>query len=102
MQYYVSYIESKGHAAMILSVQKSPNEPVEVLHEFGFRPAAVHGVVDVVPGVVGEEHNVGRALYNESSHVQHRTYPISEAEFKKCLAKLNSDKRQNVEKRDQE
>lgn len=98
MQYYLSYIERKGHAAMMLSVQKDPNAPIEVLYEFGFTPSEEdYHYFNLVDGILIEENNGSRALYSQSSHVKHRTYPISEVEFNKCLAKLNADRRKNID-----
>jgi hypothetical protein len=36
MQYYLSYIERNGHAALMLSEQRTQSEPPRVICELGF------------------------------------------------------------------
>lgn len=99
MNYYLSYVERKGHAALCLSLQSTPDSLVEVVYDFGFVPAGDYEYWNTVPGVVVEEDNASRALYSASSRVKHRTYQISESEFNQCLVKLNGDRRKNLEKK---
>lgn len=80
MNYYLSYVERKGHAAVLLSVQKSPTEPVEVFYEFGLTAGGDYNYFNTVQGVIVEENNASRGLYHQSSHVKHRTYPISQSD----------------------
>lgn len=101
MFYYLSYLEINGHAALMLSGQRSYSEPVEVLCEIGFAYSpdvddTVVGYFTRHTGEVREETNTSRILYSEHASAQHRTYEISEEEADRLFQIINRDRRKNA------
>lgn len=101
MTYYLSYVEIKGHSALMLSHQAEPNQPTRIICEFEFAyspdiPQNEVGYLTTHKGYVREESNAGRALYSKTSDVKHRTYEVSEAEVQKFFQILNRDRAVNL------
>jgi hypothetical protein len=101
MTYYLSYIEIKGHSALMLSQQVDPSLPARIVCELGFAyspdiPQNAVGYLTTHKGYLREESNAGRALYSKTSDVKHRSYEISEAEARKFFQIINRDKQINL------
>ena len=101
MTYYLSYVEIKGHSALMLSYQAEPNQPTRIVCEMGFAtspdiPANQVGYLTRHKGYIRNETNASRVLYSKTSDVKHRTYEISESEAQKFFQILNRDKQINL------
>jgi|GEM_PF-3045248 len=98
-QYYLSYIEIKDHAALMLSQQDQPSGPAKIICELGFAysPAVKDNEVHFYTrhkGHIREEANASRVLYGHQT-IKHKTYEISEMEVKKFFNILNRDRNLN-------
>lgn len=98
MRYYLSYIEVRGHAALMLS-EEQPDGRCKVIEEVGFLYAPGTdggGLLFAGKGYLQEEVNASKALYSASSQVKHRTFEVSIAEKNEFLNILKRDKAINA------